>query len=160
MKTFNFMLAALMLLVTVSAASAQISGSDNGWDNVKSLDAGQRVIIKTKNNLYAKGLLNAVTDDSIIVLDKKNKPQTFSRNDIQQIHTARKSKALGLLGGIGGGVGGVFIGSLIAVSTGSGSETGDAFRLAGIVGATAGGAILGNRIGNRYRKNRLVYQFR
>ncbi|MBC7797603.1 MAG: hypothetical protein H7Z37_12085 [Pyrinomonadaceae bacterium] len=161
MKTLNFMLAALMFLFTVSAVSAQIGGSDGDWDNVKSLDVGQRVIIKTKNNLYAKGLLNKVTDDSIVVLDKKNKAQTFSRNDVGQIHTARKSKILGVVGGIVGGVGGAVVTTAILVSVGGGgSETADYFATGGIIAATAGGAVLGNRIGNRYRKSRLVYQFR
>jgi hypothetical protein len=159
-KFVSWTFTALLLFCCASGALGQNVANDpiGNWKNVKSLSVGQKVIVKTKSGEIAKGLISQVTDDSLIVIGKKQ-TRTLARDNVRQIHTARKSKILGVLGGTVGGVAG-FAGAaaLIIPIAANGSESVDYLTIPVIIAGTAGGAVVGNRIGNRERKQRLVYQ--
>jgi len=159
-KFVSWTFTGLLLFCCASGALGQDIANDpiGNWENVKSLSVGQRVIVKTKNGEIAKGLISQVTDDSLIVTGKKQ-TRTMARDNVRQIHTVRKSKVLGVLGGIVGGIAG-FVGTTAVVFpiAANGSESVDYLTIPVIIAGTAGGAVVGNRIGNRERKQRLVYQ--
>ncbi len=155
--------AALLLLcgaATNAKAQSQINNAAANWNNVKALTIGQRVIVKTKTGEIAKGLINQVTDEAIVLIGKKQ-PVTISRENVRQLYTAKKSRALGIALGIAGGVGGVFVGTgltvLIAVSVSS-IETASLIGAPLIIGLGTGGAILGYQLGSRVCKGQLIYR--
>jgi len=161
LKSVSWTAAAWLLFCCASSAFGQ-NAADNpigNWKNVKSLSVGQTVIVKTKSGEIAKGVISQVTDDSLTVIGKKQSG-TLARDNVRQVYTTRKSGGFGLLGGVVGGIAG-FAGSaaLIIPIAAGGSESVDYLTIPVIIAGTTGGAVLGNRIGNRARKQ-LVYQTR
>ena len=163
-NSLTLIFAALLLsfcAATDSQAQSQISNAVADWNNVKALKVGQRVIVTTKTGETVKGFVNKPTDAAIVIVGKKQLV-TVDRENVRQINLAKKSGALGVALGIAGGVGGFFGGAYLTAALILNSDLSEnAAALIGlpvIIGATAGGAVLGNKIGSRYRKSKLIYR--
>ena len=141
-----------LILLSAGASMAQI----NNWDNLKSLDNDQRVVIVTMQNKKVKARFQSVDDDKLS-LTKGGKPMTLSKADVKRVYMGKKSASH--LGGLVGGIGGFFVGGVIAAAIyNNGNRQGDGLEgLVGAVPGAVGGALLGRKVGGGTKQGALIY---
>ena len=161
MKTSSLMLAAIVLLLTVSGAAAQeaanLKNPNGEWSNAQLLPLGQMIYVKSKSGESLRGTVDKVTENSITVISKK-RAATFERENVSTINLATVNNITKTLGGVLGGVGGALGTTAIVFQSRGGGEGRDWLNVAAIVGGTIGGAYLGRAAGKRWRKAKLIYE--
>jgi hypothetical protein len=141
-----------LTLLLAGFSMAQI----NNWQNLKSLEDDQRVVIVTMQNKTVKARFQAADDDKLS-LTKGGKPVVLSKADVKRVYLGKKKASH--FGGLVGGIGGFFVGGVIAAAIyNSGSRQGDGLEgLAGAVPGAIGGALLGRQVGGGTKQSHLIY---
>jgi len=120
----------LLMLIATSSLHVYSNHSSKEWE----------VIIFSGGNKY-KGILQKVTDSSVVLLVKMNNIDEIAFRDIDKIKLRPLSSMTGqrLLGFFVGGIsGGVITGTIL-----SAGRSGEPRALAGVVGGVAGGIVFG-----------------
>ena len=157
MKMQNSVIVLILVgLLSQPLVSFEQSRTNDDWAALKTLAAGTRVSVETKDGKMLKGDLGVVTETEISI-SIKGKAETIDISRVKSVHryggsTMGKTIAIGAAIGAGAGVG---IG-LGAVGATGGSDNVGAV-IAPIVLAGAGvGALLGALVGKK--KKILVYE--
>jgi hypothetical protein len=121
-----------------------------GWENVKLVPPGDKIVVSLKDGEILKGRLHGVSDTNLL-LSQRNKVSDLARDRISRIHRLVSTPAApsALLG--------AGIGAAAGLGAGSLSDDNKAVTMPGLAAIGAGvGALIGF-IGNRRRKV-LVYE--
>lgn len=148
---------AVMMLAQSPVALAQESSAPQDWTAVKSVPAGDELIIRLKNRKTVRGKLKDASDTELILLNKK-KEITVMRQDVFQVHRVLGKAAKGKYSLIGAGAGaaaGAGIGSIKGSTVG---DDGGVFVGLGMAIGAGVGALAGLGIGISKRKRVLIYQ--
>jgi hypothetical protein len=122
MKQFTRIIYVLALAAFCVPAPGQSESRANPWDAVKALAPGTEILIAPKGPEDVKGKVEAVTEDSIVVISGKRE-RTFLRGDIAWISVKENHRKKHVLSGlkwgavIGAGAGG-FVGVLCSEGSG------------------------------------------
>ena len=156
-RIFSILATAILFSTLLPPMNAQTPIED--WTNVSDLSENEYVFIRLKTGKKHKGQLLTVSDDSIEILNKKNKSITLERTSIRTVHIGKwrdsdksrnRGAGLGMIGGI------VSYGVLVAAA---GKEWDLSAPGLLVIGGGVGG-LLGKRRANKPKKGELIYSAR
>ena len=161
-RVFAVAIAFLILLTHPSTSLGQVGQAPHDWSIVKTIPAGDELVVKLKNSRTRKGRLRIVSD-TVLTLNGSKRNFDIERDEVQQIYrVVPKSAAKPTL--MGAGIGAAIAGTGIAIAAaaddtgGTDGELAAAFIGISLLGAGAG-ALVGLIFGSRQKKV-LIYQAR
>ena len=156
-KSAALALAVLALVLAPARLSAQdpVKAGLAEWSNMRTVPAGDEVIVTLRSAETVQGRVRVVSDDSVSLTRKKNQ-LTFNRTEILRVHriVPKSAKGATLLGtGIG-----AIVGAAVGAGVGHDSSDDQGLAVAFFGGIGAGfGAIAGFLVGSGKLKI-LVYE--
>ena len=153
-KPLAILLVLTMFVTQLPAVFGQ--QSSNNWSAVQQLTTNSKLIVKQKSGGEVKGLMIEATDTTLII-DRKGKPVSIARPDVQQVYVSERKAAKGKWAAIGAGIGGGTGATIGAINHSSESDDNEIYAVMGLligVGACAVGGLL---FGQSRRKRELVY---
>lgn len=152
----NILLA--ITLIYSPVAAAQQSASYGEWVSVKALLPGDEISIKLKDGKTVRGKLESVTDTALSVTRKKNRAETFNRDDVFQVYQLRGKASKAKYALIGAGIGAAVGGGAGAAKNSPNIDDGEIYTMVGIPLGAGIGALVGLLFGQSRRKRVLIYQ--
>lgn len=147
-KTISILLCWVLILTSPGVLAQQTATANQSWDVLQQTLSAGKVMIEKKTGKKVTGELNGITDTELVI-ERKNKLETFKRDEVKNIWTVgppsrTKQKIFGGLGFAGGLLGG----AMIAVALGF-KQCGDSCTeegigiVAALVGLPIAGLFLG-----------------
>ena len=149
-----------MAFSTLPAMAQNTAPVNQSWDALRQLPGAQTLQVEKQNGKKSTGQIISCSDTELVI-ERKGKPETFSRNDVKKVWAiapaSRQKKAI--FGGIGAGVG-IVVGVPLGVSLGfkrCGGNCADegAAALALLIGLPVAGAFAGRALAKG--KRTLIY---
>jgi hypothetical protein len=144
--------------VRLTAVQVSETPTESGWSSVVAIASGTNVVVTVRGAKPTRCTFVQADESSLIVRTGRwQVVQMIARNDVQEIRTGSsgKRRALGLLVGAGGAIGGTVVGGTIG-SLGSDAENVRGFALGAMAGLV-GGAVLGYHAVT-HTKGNLIYR--
>jgi len=149
------------LVTSTAPVGAQAPTSD--WARVVSIPSGTAVVVTVQTSKPVRRRMVQADESTLTVLNPRTQvAEDIARSDVLEIRTETKlsdgRKALGLLGGLGGAIGGAFVGGMAGVKL-LGGRSGEDLRGLGVgmMAGMVGGSVLGYRAVTR-TKGDLIYR--
>lgn len=149
-----------MTLTSLPVLGQGTTPANQSWDVLRQLPGAQTLQVEKRNGKKSSGQIISCSDTELVI-ERKGKPETFSRNDVKKVWViapaSRQKKAI--FGGIGAGVG-IVVGVPLGVSLGfkrCGGNCADegAAALALLIGLPVAGAFAGRALATG--KRTLIY---
>jgi hypothetical protein len=145
------------ILLTIGVLTLSAAGlmAQSSWKNVQTLPKDQRIVVETRDGKVLKGRFQSGDDEKMSLL-KSGKQVSIDKDDVKKVYVGKKQRSI--LGGVIGGLGGMFLlGGTVAAANRESDPGSYGGMAAGAVGLF-GGSILGGKVGARIRRSWLVYQ--
>ena len=159
----RFVVIGLCLTIALSTTNVLAQGtapSNQSWDVLRQLPGVQTLRVEKRDGKKSTGQIVSCSDTELVI-DRKGKLETFSRNDVKKVWTvAPPNRTKRAIFSAIGAVGGVMAGTTIAVSLGF-KQCGDscadegAGALAALIGLPVAGALAGRALA--MGKRTLIY---
>ena len=152
----------LAILLVLTLFSTQLptvfaqQSTVNNWAAVQQLKTNSNLIVKQKTGREIKGLMIEATDTTLTI-DRKGKPVSIARADIQQVHVSEGKAKKGKWAAIGSGIGAGTGAGIGAIKYSPDSDDSEIYIVGGLLIGVGVGAVSGLLFGQSRRKRELVY---
>jgi hypothetical protein len=111
-------LCSILLLTSPEVLAQQAATSNQSWNVLQQTLSTGKVMVEKKNGRKVTGELKSLSDTELVI-ERKGKPETFSRDEVKNVWTvAPPSRMKQTVFGAAGLAGGLFAGIFIAVGLG------------------------------------------
>jgi hypothetical protein len=151
-------LAVLLVLTLFVTQLPAVFGqqSSNNWSAVQQLKTNTKLIVKQKSGGEVKGLMIEATDTTLTI-DRKGKPVSIARADVQQVYVSEGKAEKGKWAAIGSGIGAGTGAGIGAIKYSPDSDDSEIYIVGGLLIGVGVGAVSGLLFGQSRRKRELVY---
>ncbi len=161
MKFIATCLCWVLILTSPGVLAQQTAPPNQSWDTLKQTLAAGRVMVEKKTGKKFTGRFNSISDTELVI-ERKGKPETFSRDDVKTVWTVvPPSRTKQTVFGVAGLAGGLMAGVFIAVGLGfkdCGGSCGDEGTgiVAALIGLPVAGVLAGRALAGQGKRT-LVY---
>ena len=153
------LLAILLVLTLLSTQLPTVFAQQstvNNWAAVQQLKTNSNLIVKQKTGGEVKGLMIEATDTTLTI-DRKGRPVSIARADIQLVHVSEGKAKKGKWAAIGSGIGAGTGAAIGGANESSESDDGQIYIVMGVLIGAGAGAVGGLLFGQTRRNRDLVY---